>query len=217
MKKLTLLILVLFVSSSMFAEQKIVKGRVLLNDDFALGNIVVSAKKSKAIVSTNNVGEFSIACEENDVLQFKSKSFYSQKESVKGLDSLRVYLKFRGGDKNVEAAIAEGYLTEEGINYIVKNLSNTDNDFSTYASVFDLLRGKFNGVEILGNEVRIRGSSSLNGNNAATFVVNGSFVNDISDILPSNIKTIKVLKSTESAIYGSRGLNGVIVIVTKSR
>ena len=70
MKKLILLIVIVFAFSNTYAVQRIVSGKVFLDNKFTLGNIVVTAKKSKATVSTNNAGEFSIACEENDILLF---------------------------------------------------------------------------------------------------------------------------------------------------
>ncbi len=215
MKKILIIIALIFTISNMSAQQRIVKGRVLLNDDFGIGNIVVSAKKSKASVITSPNGTFSIACEDNDVLKFKSKSFFSQSKSIKGIDSLDVYLIFKEGQKNIDIARNEGYLTDEGINQLKNSLSTEEIDYSSYSNIYELMRGKLNGVEVSGNAVRIRGSHSLSGSNTAAFLVNGIFVTDVSDISPINIKSIKVLKSADAAIYGSEGLYGVIVIETK--
>ncbi|MBU1013742.1 MAG: TonB-dependent receptor plug domain-containing protein [Bacteroidetes bacterium] len=215
MKKVVLLLIAIFVYSISYTQQRVVTGRVLLSDDFGIGNILITAKKSKATVLSNPDGTFTIFCEDNDVLKFKSKSFFPKTKSVSGIDTLTVYLVFKEGQKNVDLAHEEGYLSNEGIKFISQNLSNASNDFSSYSDVFELIRGKFNGVEVAGNIVRIRGSHSLSGSNAATYLVNGTFVNDISDILPITIESIKVLKSTEAAIYGSQGLYGVVVINTK--
>ncbi len=215
MKKFLLILTLFFIYTNVSAQQRIVKGKVLLNDDFGIGNIIVSAKKSKASVLTSPDGTFSIACEDNDVLKFRSKSFFSQSKSVKGIDSLSVYLIFKEGQKNIDIARNEGYLTEEGINQLNSDLNNEEIDYSTYSNIFELMRGKLNGVEVSGNAVRIRGTHSLSGDNTAAFLVNGVFVTDVSDISPINIKSIKVLKSADAAIYGSQGLFGVIVIETK--
>jgi len=215
MKKVVLLLIAIFINSNSYTQQRVVTGRVLLTDDFGIGNILITAKNSKATVLTNADGSFTIFCEDNDVLKFKSKSFHPQTKSVKGIDTLNVYLTFKEGQKNIDLAREEGYLSDEGMKFIAQNLSNASNDFSSYSSVFELIRGKFNGVDVSGNTVRIRGTHSLSGSNAATYMVNGTFVSDISDILPINIESIKVLKSTEAAIYGSQGLYGVVVIKTK--
>jgi len=215
MKKVVLLLIAIFIYSISYTQQRVVTGRVLLTDDFGLGNILISAKKSKATVLSNPDGSFAILCEGDDVLKFKSKSFFPQTKPVSGIDTLRVYLAFKEGQKNVDLAREEGYLSDDGMKFIAQKLSNSANDFSSYSNVFELIRGKFNGVDVSENSVRIRGSHSLSGSNAATYLVNGVFVNDISDILPITIESIKVLKSTEAAIYGSQGLYGVVVINTK--
>lgn len=214
MKKI-ILIIAIFVYCNSYSQQRVVTGSVLLTDDFGIGNISVTAKKSKASVLTNADGSFSIFCEDEDVLRFKSKSFYPQTKSVKGIDSLRVYLTFKEGQKNIDLAREEGYLSDNGMKFISQKLSNDSNDFSSYSSVFELIRGKFNGVDVSENNVRIRGANSLSGSNTAAYLVDGTFVMDISDILPINIESIKVLKSSDAAIYGSQGLNGVVVIKTK--
>ena len=215
MKKIIIILSIIFIAGNLNAQQRIVKGRVLLNDNFGIGNIVVTAKKSKASVLTSSDGTFSIACENKDVLKFKSKSFFSQSKSVKGIDSINVYLIFKEGQKNVDIARNEGYLTDEGIKHLKSSLNSDEIDYAAYSNIFELIRGKFNGVEIAGTTVRIRGSHSLTGSNSATFVVNGNFVSDISDISPVNVESIKVLNSSQAAIYGSKGLYGVVVIKTK--
>ena len=71
-----------------------------------------------------------------------------------------------------------------------------------------------------GAVVRIRGNSSLNGSNTPLIVVDGFPIGDagnLSQINPSDIESIEVLKdASSSAIYGSRGANGVILIQTRT-
>ena len=76
------------------------------------------------------------------------------------------------------------------------------------------LRGKVPGVEIVGTSIRIRGINTT-GNTDALIILDGMEVSDISDINPSDVKSVEVLKDAASTIYGMRGANGVVIIKTK--
>lgn len=95
-------------------------------------------------------------------------------------------------------------------------------------SIEGLLQGRAAGLQIMntsqdpgaGAVVRIRGNSSLNGSNTPLIVVDGFPIGDagnLSQINPSDIESIEILKdASSSAIYGSRGANGVILIQTRT-
>ena len=84
----------------------------------------------------------------------------------------------------------------------------------TYTNIYDYLRGRVPGVEIVGTSIRIRGISTT-GNTDALIILDGMEVSDISDINPMDIKSVEVLKDAASTIYGMRGANGVVIIKTK--
>lgn len=92
-------------------------------------------------------------------------------------------------------------------------------------NVLGSLQGQLAGVEITNTsgapggqmEVHIRGAASINASDAPLYVVDGIPVDDLSDINPADIESVDVLKdASSSAIYGSRGANGVLLIKTKS-
>ena len=86
-----------------------------------------------------------------------------------------------------------------------------------YRNIFDYLRGKVPGVNIdLNNQIRIRGASTFFGGRTPLLVLNGVIIGmeSFSTIVPTTIKSIKVLKGPESSIYGVRGANGVIEVST---
>lgn len=94
-----------------------------------------------------------------------------------------------------------------------------------YPEIAEALQGRVSGVQISNNsgapgadsEIKIRGLSSINGNSNPLYVVDGVPQSDISSLNPNEIKNIEVLKdASASAIYGSRGANGVVLVTTKS-
>ena len=95
----------------------------------------------------------------------------------------------------------------------VIDLSNDEN--SNYQNIYQMIQGKVPGVDVNGQKVRIRGINTLVGNNEPMFVVDGMPANSIDHILPNTVQSITVLKGTSATMYGSRGVNGVIVITLK--
>ncbi len=72
------------------------------------------------------------------------------------------------------------------------------------------------GVAGAGANIRVRGNRSINGNNNPLYIIDGFQGGNISDLNPNDIESIDVLKDASStAIYGSQGANGVIIVTTK--
>lgn len=93
------------------------------------------------------------------------------------------------------------------------------------SNVGEAMQGKLAGVNITTTEgspdadvkIRVRGGGSLSQDNSPLYIVDGFPASSISDIAPSEIESIDVLKDASStAIYGARGANGVVIITTKS-
>jgi TonB-dependent SusC/RagA subfamily outer membrane receptor len=86
-----------------------------------------------------------------------------------------------------------------------------------FNTIYDYIRDKVSGVNISSdNIIRIRGYNSINGNMTPLFILNGTEIpKDIfSQIMPDEIESVTVLKGPDSAIYGVRGANGVIIVKT---
>ena len=87
---------------------------------------------------------------------------------------------------------------------------------SGYSNIYEYLQGRVAGVEVVGTSIRIRGDHSINSSNEPLLIVDGMEVSDISDLSPDEVETIDVLKdAATTALYGSRGANGVILITTR--
>jgi len=111
--------------------------------------------------------------------------------------------------------IGYGSIDSKNLTTQVNKLDVSDNKYDSYPNIYEVLRGSVPGVQVTGKSIRIQGASSLMLSTEPLFVVNGMIVTSIDDIIPSQVKSIEVLKGASTAIYGSRGANGVIIIYMK--
>jgi TonB-dependent SusC/RagA subfamily outer membrane receptor len=217
MLKTTLItLLAIFTTSLTYGQHVTVKGKVMGFKNCTLQNIVVKGSKSKSKVLTKEDGSFSIICLPDEALLFESKSFKKVKKKIKNPgDSIIVHLVFKDTPKSKEYAIAYGVMKEEELTYSISQMRQEKNNFAIYSNVYELIKGRFAGVEVSGKDVYIRGKASINADNCALFIVDGVTVADLSIINPNDIESIDVLKGASASIYGSRGANGVIIIKTR--
>ncbi|MCW3787391.1 TonB-dependent receptor plug domain-containing protein [Plebeiibacterium sediminum] len=125
----------------------------------------------------------------------------------------------------LEEVVTIGYGTQRKSSVVgAITFVSSDELISRSADVNEALQGRVAGLQIVNNSgapgtnstVTIRGTSSLSSNDKPLYVVDGVMVTDIAHVSPHDIKNISVLKGAEStAVYGSRGANGVILISTK--
>jgi TonB-dependent SusC/RagA subfamily outer membrane receptor len=108
--------------------------------------------------------------------------------------------------------IGYGTMNKKDLTTSANSVDTRQNKYSAYSNIYDLLNGMFPGVQVIGKSIVIRGINTINSGTDPLFVVDGTVVSSIDHISPHDVKTISVLKGAESAIYGSRGANGVILI-----
>ena len=100
---------------------------------------------------------------------------------------------------------------------VVNDVNRKKLDPVQFRDIYDYLRGRIPGVDVsTSNEITIRGFNTVNGSTTPLFIVNGVQVSQdfFGNIVPMQIKSVKVLKGPDAATYGSRGANGVIVVET---
>jgi TonB-dependent SusC/RagA subfamily outer membrane receptor len=210
--------LIFFVSQFTTAQDKVVHGIIHTLDSIPLIGVKIKSKSTNQTFYTDSQGKFTVVTETGDKLKIQAEGFYN--ENVKVDEKTRfmaVNLRMKPGDKQREYAIGYGHISEEDLTASVNQFSPDKNDFSRYKDIFELIRGRFPGVDIQNGEIVIRGSSTLKGSDAALIVLNGVIAD--SDILhtlsPNDVKSINVIKDGSTAVYGSRGANGVVLIETK--
>ena len=92
---------------------------------------------------------------------------------------------------------------------------------NAFNDIYQMLSGRVAGVYVVGQNISIRGAGGADrGRGISTqplFLVNGATVSDISNIAPSDVKEIEVIKGPETAFYGSRGVYGVLKITLRDK
>ncbi|HDZ40888.1 MAG TPA: hypothetical protein ENH59_04325 [Bacteroidetes bacterium] len=219
--KLMLLMLAigLFLPEGICGQELLLRGRVTTYDSIPLMNVEVTAKSTGAEVVTDSLGKFALECLNDDKLIFNAKSFKRKTVNLKEDETfLDVNLELKEGERYLELALGpDGYIREAD-KQKVSTINDRKVDFSMYSTIYDALRGRVAGVNIVGDIVYIRGQTTIGSGDAeALFVVDGVIVSKFvfSSIPTSDIQNIRVLKGSAASIYGSRGGNGVIEVDTK--
>ena len=198
-------------------QTRVVYGKVTVLNNLPVSGIEIKAVKAATSALTDSTGHFSIVCNEKDRLKFTSKSFRytSVKINSKTQDSVFVKMNFMANEENIQHAIGYGYINEKYKTQAVQSATKGQN-FSNYQSIYDIIKQNFNNIVVDNNGcVIIRGPMTINGHNCALFIVNGSKVDNIDYISPTDVKEISMIKDGSSSIYGNEGATGVILINLK--
>lgn len=220
-KKLKICLLVFAtISFSLFshAQDRILHGVVTTFDSIPLINAEVTIRSTKQTIYTDSLGKFTAPVKSGDKIKVKAAGFFNQK--VKLEDNIRyaaINLRLKPGEKNRQYAIGYGHVSDKDKLNALATLNNNDIDFSQYSNIYDLIKGRFAGVQVVNGEIIIRGVNSINSSSAALIVVDGVPVDGsvLNSIPPVQVKSVNVIKDGSSAIYGSRGANGVVLIETR--
>ncbi|CAI8346311.1 MAG: TonB-dependent receptor SusC [Polaribacter sejongensis] len=183
----------------------------------------VMVKGASKGTSTDFDGKFELQANNGDVLVFSYIGFVSQEIDFTGQATIDVTLVEDA--TQLEEIVVVGYGTKKKslVTGAISSLDAKDIQNSSAPRVEQILQGKTSGVTVVsssgapgsGAKIRIRGAGS-NGNSDPLFVVDGIKVSSIDNISPNDIANIEVLKdAASSAIYGTQGANGVILVTTK--
>ena len=225
MRVLLLMILAVF-SLSVSAQTITATGNVKdATGDPIIGASIVEKGNTSNGTITNLNGDFSLKVPANATLIVSYIGMKTQEIAIKGKNKIDVTLS--DDTKALDEVVVIGYGTakRKDITGSVATVSSEVLSTVPVASATEALQGKMAGVQITTTEgspdaemkIRVRGGGSITGDNTPLFIVDGFPVESISDIPASDIEDMTVLKDASStAIYGSRGANGVILVTTKS-
>ncbi|TNF40375.1 MAG: SusC/RagA family TonB-linked outer membrane protein, partial [Bacteroidetes bacterium] len=188
--------------------------------------VTVIVKGTSIGTVTNIDGAYSINVpSQNSVIVYSFIGYSTQEISVDGKSTIDVLLEISTTQLDEVVAIGYGTIKKRDITGSVASVKGEELAAIPVASVEQAITGKLAGVQVLATEgspdaeikIRVRGGGSITQDNSPLFIVDGFPVNSINDIASSDIQSIDVLKDASStAIYGSRGANGVIIVTTRS-
>ncbi len=220
-----MLLLLLFNVSIVLAQEKNVTGNIVDDKGTPLLGVNVIVKGTQTGTQTDFDGNYTISCKKGDVLVFSYVGFKSQEKTV--ADALIINITMEEDATLLNEVLIVGYGKSSKVDNTgaITKIKSEELDNVPVASVQEALSGKASGVFIESQsgkidgaiKVRIRGTNSIGGNNEPLYVVDGLVIaGGTRDINFNNIESIEVLKdAAATAIYGSRGANGVILITTK--
>ncbi|MGZ5191513.1 MAG: TonB-dependent receptor plug domain-containing protein, partial [Flavisolibacter sp.] len=206
------------------AQNVLVKGRVTNENGQGVSGASITVKGSNTGTSADNDGNFEISAPANGTLVISAINFTLQEVQVNNRGTINVSLV--SFEKTESEIIVVGYGTQrkEAITGSVASINGDKMREVPAPNISQALQGRLAGVEMTQTstrpgatmQIRVRGTRSLSADNNPLIVLDGiPFMGSIADINPNDVRSIEILKdASATAIYGSRGANGVILITT---
>ena len=234
-----IIILSLLSASSLFAQQEISGTVTDTNGDPLVGATVVVSDRPGEGASTNIDGEFSLNVQPNDVLVVTYIGYRTREIAVDDRTEYNIVLEV--DDQLLDELVVVGYGVQQrsDLTGSISSVSGEEIENQPVASIDGALQGRASGVFVstpsgtpgAGITMNIRGQTSLTASSQPLYVIDGvpiisedlsglfsggQSTNSLADLNPNDIESIEILKdASATAIYGSRGANGVVLISTK--
>ncbi|MBD0778187.1 SusC/RagA family TonB-linked outer membrane protein [Maribacter sp. ANRC-HE7] len=237
-------LLLAFVVHISFAQEKSISGNVTDPDGLPLPGVNILIQNTTHGTQTDFDGNYDLKASVGQTLVFTYIGFKEATRTVGSSNTINLQMKEDAQALDEVVVTALGISREKkSLGYATQELDNSEVQSSSDANFINNLSGKVSGLSIRksnnmggSSNIIIRGATSLTGNNQALFVVDGvpisnsntnttdqktgaggyDFGNAASDINPSDIESVTVLKgAAATALYGSRASTGAIVITTK--
>jgi TonB-linked SusC/RagA family outer membrane protein len=236
------LLLFLFLCTCITLHAQSVSGKVTSAEDgLPLPGVKVVLKNTSAGTITNADGQYSLTAAKGATLVFSYVGFGPKEVVVAELAVIDLVMDPASSVLKDLVVVAYGTVKKSDLTGSVSSISSEDLNRTAPVSLDQAIQGRAAGVQVTqvsgrpGGEtsIRIRGSSSINAGNEPLYVIDGMLIisdngqtnaggiagaglNGLSSINPSDIERIEILKdASATALYGSRGSNGVVLITTK--
>ena len=225
LRALLILVMTAF-SITAFSQNITVKGKVTdAGTGEAMIGLNVVIKGTARGVATDVNGSYTLTdCPPDATLVYSFVGYDPVEETVRGRTTIDVSIAPSSSMLEDVVVIGYGTVKKRDVTGSVVSVQGDELARVPVSTAAEALTGKMAGVQIVTTEgspdadinIRVRGGGSITQSNSPLFIVDGFPVNSITDIPPSTIQSIDVLKDASStAIYGARGANGVIIITTK--
>lgn len=233
-KAIAVLLFFAFSPAGLYAQNSTVKGKVTDVNGAPLPGAVIRLKSGKATTSAAQDGSFSLAIQGSGATLVVSYIGFTSKEVPVNANQTN-NISLAAEDNKLTEVVVVGYGTQRkrDVTGSVASISGATLAEVPATNVVNQLQGRVAGVDIQANsgqpgaigQIRIRGERSLGGTGSAANAQNGPLIvldgipfvgGSINDINPDDVATMDILKdASATAIYGSRGASGVIIITTK--
>jgi TonB-linked SusC/RagA family outer membrane protein len=209
------------------AQDKAVTGVILSSEDkSALPGVTVVLRSSTVGTTTDADGKYAINVNgNNSVLVFSAVGFVTQEVTVGSRSKVDITMAVDLKTLNELVVVGYGTQKKSQLTGAISSVSAREIGELPVTNARQALQGRAAGVDVnqagskpgSAPQIRIRGRRSFNASNDPLFVVDGiPLSGGIDDINPNDIASMEVLKDASStAIYGSRGANGVVIVTTK--
>lgn len=243
LKLLLLMVIGVFLFDASFAQTGVIKGKVKDETGAGLPGVTVKILGTNKGTATSTDGSFQINAPNGATLVISALGFSTKNIVISNQSVLDIVLATNNSQLNEVVVTALGVKREKrSLTYSTQQLSAEELTNSKENNIVNAMAGKVAGVQITSSsgtpgassKIVIRGSSSINGENQALFVVDGvpfnnsetgtttngaagAGTNRAADIDPATIESMSILKgAAATALYGSAGARGVVLITTKN-
>jgi TonB-linked SusC/RagA family outer membrane protein len=206
-----------------FAE---ITGKVTDEKGNPLPGASIIVRSNKKGTQTDVDGNFKLNVPPGTVLIISYLGYQSQEVTVQEGQPVNVSLKVAINESTEVVVIGYGIAKKSDLTGSISQIKSADITSQPVTNVMQALNGRAAGVRVMQNNgapggaisVRIRGANSILGSNEPLYVIDGFPYDGNPDFLqPTDIESIEILKDASStAIYGSRGANGIVMITTKT-
>lgn len=218
--------LLLFITANGFAQTaKTVSGTVKSTGGDPLSGINVTIKGTQTGTSTDANGKFTISVPgEKSILVFSAVGYGSKEQTVGNRGTIYVSLTTEAASLNDVVVVGYGTKKKADLTGAIASVSNETLVRGGNNNSMGAMQGTVSGVNIIRNNnkpgggysIDMRGLSSISSSNTPLIVVDGIPGANLDMINPNDIEKIDILKdASATAIYGSRGANGVVIVTTK--
>ncbi|WP_343330791.1 TonB-dependent receptor [Polaribacter staleyi] len=205
-------------------SQKTISGVVNDENNMPIPGVSILKKGTNSGTTTDFDGKYSLSASSGDVLIFSFLGYATKNITIGNQQIINVNLTEDASQLDEIVVIGYGTAKKSDVVGSVSQVTAKSFENQPVTRVEDALQGRASGVKVTrssgqpGGEikVRIRGVNSITGNNSPLVVIDGVIGGDLSTLNPNDISSMDVLKdASATAIYGSRGSNGVILVSTK--
>ena len=224
MKEIISILFLILTCAGSLSAQATVQGTVVDDQNLPLPGVSVLVKNTFRGTMSDADGTYTISAQPTDTLVFSMVGMVTQQIPVGTKTRIDVILATETTLMDEVVVIGYGTVRKSDLTGSVSSVKTDDLLKVTSLNAEQGLQGKVTGVQVIstsgapgaGAAVRVRGVGTFN-NSSPIFVVDGVILDDISFLNSADIASMEVLKdASATAIYGSRGANGVIIITTKT-